>query len=473
MSYEKALIGTVLQEPNTYLDVYHVQPDDFLSVEHRHIWRQIIQASEKDALSYRVIVEEMRNLNQLDTLEGGEDYLKGLLLLGDTAGLKEFAYQVVESSTKRELERLGRLLALETGDSKTSKEIIEEHIRNLLLLRRDGQSDPIPVGALLPEFNERQLKIAEGKIEPYWYPPVQAIADVLHHMIDVDFQIMVAPTSRGKSSLLRYYALKTAGDGHKVLTLTLENSIDECLSWGVAYYGNINHYHVQDPRKMTNAEKGRHEEAKEKVEEIPWYIKEMGVCTINDVMNTIKRFKLQHQELKLVQVDGMYLIGGRGETYEVIANSAQSLRSLAQELHVPIIATTQFNRGVNHKEEPDLDNLLYAGENPARQVVALMPMAITPTQASLFPENILDGRMVTNLNAVVMQAKILKNTGGQIGMTDPIKWVKSTGRYETLVPNWAGNQTPKPSQHKEQFLKAEKEKALGYSKDRQTRDYTV
>jgi replicative DNA helicase len=164
-------------------------------------------------------------------------------------------------------------------------------------------------------------------------------------------------------------------------------------------------------------------------------------------ITAIVRRELLKGGLDLIMIDGMYLMGGsRDNAYQVISENSQGLRSLAQEIHVPIVATTQFNRGVKEKREPEPEDLLYAGENPARIVVAMTKKTLTPQQAALFPENLdEDGRVILgkNMKAVAVQGNVLKQTNGPIGTTDDIKWLKHLNRFETLTKDWE-NRQPEP-----------------------------
>jgi replicative DNA helicase len=471
MSFEQALIGTVLSEPDAYLDVYDVIPTDFADQSHNTIWKYVTKLFEKGALSEKTVTETLRADDMLDSLGDtirGEEYIQFLVTQADTTGVKEFGFQVMEASVKRELEKVGRLLAIAAGQEGESAEIIEDHVKQILLLRRANQKDPIAVGELLPGFDEKLINIKTGKIEPYWYPPVQAIRDVLYHMSDVDFQVLVGQPAKGKSSLLRFDAISTALNGEKVLTLTLENSEEECLSWGMAQLSGVNHYHVVDPKKITNKEQEYFEEARERIQQIPWFVQEVGMVNISELIAKIRRFKLQHPDLKLIQIDGLYLVSGKSDSvYESISDTTQKLRSLAQDLHVPIQGTTQFNRGVKNKNEPTLDDLLYAGENPARQVCAIMNPPLDPHIAALFPENKdKEGKLMAGnvLNAVVMKVKVLKNTSGQTGTTGDIKWIKPTQTFQSLQHDWKGDVKPMKTQPKEDFQAGMEQKPYGHPK---------
>ena len=61
MSYEQALIGTVLAQPDSYLDVHQTQPTDFLDQSHNTIWFYITTLFDKGALSARTVIEGLIN----------------------------------------------------------------------------------------------------------------------------------------------------------------------------------------------------------------------------------------------------------------------------------------------------------------------------------------------------------------------------------------------------------------------------
>jgi len=205
---------------------------------------------------------------------------------------------------------------------------------------------------------------------------------------------------------------------------------------------------IKVPRLLSQKEFERIKEAKGWIQSIPWYVEDVGFSNIRDIISLSRKMAIRH-DLRLIQVDGMYLVEMNAEgKYEVISEVAQGLRSLANELKIPIMASTQFSRKVNTKKEPSLEDLLYAGENPAREIWAIVRKGITPGQARLFPENRLDDGSVisdpSNYGAVVVNFHVLKNTGGRTGKTGDIAWIKATNDFRTLDPKW-GQVTEQPA----------------------------
>jgi len=152
------------------------------------------------------------------------------------------------------------------------------------------------------------------------------------------------------------------------------------------------------------------------------------------------------REPSLIQIDGMYLVEEKEKEgrYEIISEVAQGLRSLAQELKRPIMASTQFSRKVHaHKGAPEATDLLYAGENPARSIWAIVKHQMTIGEALLFTENRYeDGgplKPEDNYGAQVARIKVIKNTGGETGWTGYFVWRKAFNEFQSLEPNWGGS----------------------------------
>lgn len=442
VGFEKALIGTVLTDQKSFAEVLDIRPQDLEVQQHQEIWKHIMDLAPRGTLSHRSITEAMRVTGNLDSLGGektrGEEYLGELETLADVTGLTEFARQVREASAKRRLERMGILLAQSARNGKTAQEIVEGHIQSVLEIKTAGYRKPLLIGSNVEEAREHIHKVRTGELPDPLAPNIAAFKALIPGYNSVDFAIFAATPGSGKSSLFRSEGHDYAEAGKRVLMFTYENTVDECQTWTVAKITGINHTKILFPKLLSEKEAEIVDKAWDKLKDYQWLIEEMHGDPLVTLAATARR-ELLRGPLDLIMIDGMYLMGGNSDSkYQIISDNTQGLRSLAQEFHVPIIATTQFNRGVNHKNEPDQDDLLYAGENPARIIVSIVARKITADDAAKFRENWVDNRLQLgkNMNAIIVQGYVLKHTNGKIGNTDDIKWTKYNNRFETLVYDW-------------------------------------
>jgi replicative DNA helicase len=114
----------------------------------------------------------------------------------------------------------------------------------------------------------------------------------------------------------------------------------------------------EDWPKLTNAA-GRLAEA-------PIFIDDSSAITVLEIRAKARRLKMEHGGLSLVVVDYLQLMRSRG-TFErreqEISDISRSLKALAKELRVPVVALSQLNRGVEQRGEkiPTLADLRESG----------------------------------------------------------------------------------------------------------------
>jgi len=445
IGWERIMLGSVINDPKSILEVQalHIQPEDFLLPMHALLWRTIYELNEKGALAASTVIETLRSDELLPDIGiddvVGEDYIHYLVNSGDLASVKEAANQVIEGATKRRLQEIGSHLIRQSRNGHLANEIIEDHVKQILQLRRVRNGDTLHIASITDSYNQRTQKILAGVIKPYWYPPISALKTRINNLANVDFALMVGKPGTGKSSFLRFLGLKSALRGETTLIISFENTHEEFYTWALANLSGVNHAAILDPINLTEKDLAHIAEAEEKLKTLPLYIHELGLGNLEDVISICRAFKMKHKSLSLIGVDGIYLMRGNSDNaYETISSNTQGLRSFAQEIHAPIIGTTQFSRRVNNKSKAMNSDILYAGENAARQVWLLNEKKITQEEASLFNLNQLtNGRFRSgHWNTSIINIDVSKNTNGPTGVTGDIQWDKPTNDYKSLTDDW-------------------------------------
>jgi len=440
----------VISDQHAYYETHALNTTDFSSPTHGQIWQVASDLAEKSALSTQSLVEGLRDANILDSVgdgvNNGEDYIRYLETKADGIAFPEAVQTVIDDSDKRHIGKIAQALYANTKNGHRPDEIIDEHMAELLQVRRTRTREPVLVGKAMLDLKEETEKKRLGLVKPRWEFPILAFHKKIPGLLDADFIVVVAPTGSGKSSFIRNVAWQTAKKGKNVLTFNYENTAFECMTWAIAQETGIDHKHIIWPHLASNWEYEKIQNAWSKLEGVPWKIIEMA----GDPINTIRRMarvELMKGRLDLIQVDGAYLIGGKKDSaYDLIGSNMQGLRSLAQELHVPIMATTQFNRGGSAKDDPDETDLLYAGENPARIIAAIRKKDMTDNEIRMFDENIGEDNKLLRGKAtktVIVRGKVVKQTNGETGDTIDMSWTKYNQRFNTLVADW---EPPQPVQ---------------------------
>lgn len=443
--WEQSLIGTVLIEPKLYAEVSALQPEDFSQPQHVSMWQIISDLSQKKTLTVRTLIESIRAKGDLEELgfgdHRGDAYIAYLISMADPGSIEEFLFQVSDASTKRKLVVAGSKLMRSASNGRVSDDIIQGHMQDLINIDRKSNNIPQHVKYLIPDFQEKMELMISGE-DVHWVPPLLALKNLIGYLSQSDFVLVTADPGSGKTSLMRYLAYETARRGNPVGIITLENSTRETISWFTSMESKIPNHKINHPKKLTSEEKEIIAKAQERIADMPIYVEQMNFANLGEVAAAARRFCLRY-EPRLIIVDGVYLIQGssKDNKYADISEITQGLRSLAQEVNVPIIGTTQMSREGRRRPDPSMNDLLYAGENAARQVWTIRKSEMSSWEASRFEENKdEDGRvrLKENMPVSILKIHVIKNTNGPTGVTDEFAWNKPLNIFFDLQKDWRG-----------------------------------
>jgi len=456
MSTENIVLGTVLADPHTAEEVTRLRLSDF-SNANKNLFDIITALNQDNSLSYRAVVETLRDKHMLefigDTEDGGEDYLRKLLGMADVHGIKSHVKRLEERTMRRNLREIAALIASEANDENREVDVVmDEAERRIFNLRRRTEDDEsTPFIDVLHSYMPMLDGLRSGDIQPAWIPPLKALRDLVQYVDRTDFVVIAGRPGDGKSSLLRYQALKTVlGDEENgiapmpVLTLNLENDPFEYIKFALCTITGINSAKLKSPQLLDEEEYEQIKRAAQFLQEIPWRFITKGHPTVSE----IERVALREvaQGAKLIQLDYIQLISNaKRNRVEDIADTTGALRGLALKAGVPVVAASQLSRKIEARgelAEPQLSDLRESGsiEQDATQVWFVRSMwHKDPTSDELtdpefyFPENFINNTMSrTVTQAVPIRIFVRKNRNGPVGVTSPIKWNKANGRFSSI-----------------------------------------
>jgi replicative DNA helicase len=179
-----------------------------------------------------------------------------------------------------------------------------------------------------------------------------------------DLVILAARPSMGKTALALQFAMASARAGVPVAVISLEMSEVQLGNRLVALGSGVN---LQKFRAgtVTDVDLFNIETSAKKLTKFPIYIDDSGEVTPSDARAKTRRMSMEHG-IGLVIVDYLQLMRGshRAERREVeIADISRSLKAMAKELNVPVVALSQLNRKVEERanKRPMLSDLRESG----------------------------------------------------------------------------------------------------------------
>ncbi len=228
------------------------------------------------------------------------------------------------------------------------------------------QGSAVPVRAILKDTFEHIEKLYDRKEH------ITGLAtgfDDLDRMTSgfqpSDFIIIAGRPSMGKTAFALNIAKYAGVEDHKrVLVMSLEMSKEQLVQRLLCAEAKVDSHKVRtgylDPRDWT-----RLTNAAGRLAEAPIYIDDSPALTVLEARAKARRMKAEHG-LDLIVIDYLQLMRGRHQQenrQQEISEISRSLKALAKELNVPVVALSQLSRAVETRErkEPQLSDLRESG----------------------------------------------------------------------------------------------------------------
>jgi replicative DNA helicase len=443
LNWERAVLGTVLFDASTMAEAELLRPSDFTG-DHQLIWSEMLSLSRREALEEVALVESLRSANLLESIDGGEEYVRTLVSYRGMA-ISEYVARVVSAAIRRELRQVAALIRADAEDENISiTEAVDEAERRILQLRRNhSQDDATSMADIIQVFNTRVDGYRAGTIIPSWVPHLSSIRDIIGYVDSDDFVIIASRPGEGKSSLMRFEFLHAALRGKPVLLFNLENGELEYAKFAISLVTGIDSEKLKNPRRLSEAELSQVREASEALARLPLYVKTMGSPSAQEVRRISQQHVARHN-VGLIGVDYIQLIrNGIMKRVEDVTESSGVLRGIALNLNVPVVAAAQMSREIVHRgadAEPELSDLRESGSLEQDATMVWFNRKVWAREPGIdekrrFPQNINpdNNQLYPVIKAQPVRTHVLKNRNGAVGVTDPYLWVMSTNSFMPLT----------------------------------------
>ena len=371
---EKALLGSVMIRSEVMHDITDIIGEQsFYSNQHRIIWASLFELHSKSSpIDILSLSSRLKEKNQLDQV-GGMAYLSELInIVPSSTNAENYADIVEKKYTLRELLRAAEQInGLGYEEELELHDILEKAEKALYkVTNKSGSHKFIALKDTLSEAWERLDHLHKTRDElrgvPSGFPEID---NKLAGFQKSDLIILAARPSMGKTSLALDIARKSAIN-HKVpvaifsLEMSSQQLVDRMLSaesqvdaWKIRTGHNLS---AQDDFKAIGEAIGRLSEA-------PIYIDDQPGNNILKMRAVARRLK-NEKGLGLIVVDYLQLMlptnanKSGDNVVQQVTEISRSLKNLARELDVPVMALSQLSRAVEQRGgKPRLSDLRDSG----------------------------------------------------------------------------------------------------------------
>ena len=365
---EESVLGAVLlssDAANVALEKLHAE--DFYKPSHQQIFeiiRQLFDSNEPiDAVT---VSEGLRRDGSLDRM-GGIDFLTNLIdSVPSTSNVDYYAGIVEEHSLRRRLMKVGGDIGVIASNmTEPIAEVVDKAEQSVFAVAERQVGDGLQVidELLGPAIEKAEELQRSGSSVTGISTGFRDLDKKLAGLHPTNLIIIAARPGMGKSALALNMAQNVALNDNTVAVFSLEMSREEIVTRLLCAKGRIDSQKLRtgslsegDFTKLSNAAGALY---KQNI-----FVDDSPGLTVTEIRAKCRRLR-RNPGLDLVVVDYLQLMNGSGQEnrQQEIAMISRSLKSLARELSVPIIALSQLNRAVESREDkrPRLGDLRESG----------------------------------------------------------------------------------------------------------------
>src|SRR5215218_804613 len=368
---EESVLGAMMLAPGAVGAVSEiVDAGDFYRESHANVSRAALALYAKgEPVDAITVVDELDERGELEAAGGRTRVHELAALVPATANAGHYARIVRETATLRGLIRVGSEIAQlgweRPGETDDLVDRAEQLLFDLSQSRVSGEFAHIE--ELLKESFERITALYEAGAELTGTPSGFRDIDRLTSGFQPGNLIIIAARpSMGKSALALCMAANVALKHEiPVALFTLEMSKAEVTQRLMCSEAKVESQRLRTG-KLAADDWPRLTAACDKLAKSPIYVDDTGSITMMEIRSKARRLKQKHPELGLIIVDYLQLMtsGTNAENrVQEVSQISRSLKVLARDLEVPIIALSQLSRAVEqrHDKRPILSDLRESG----------------------------------------------------------------------------------------------------------------
>ncbi|MBM7609483.1 replicative DNA helicase [Ureibacillus composti] len=356
---EQSVIGAIFLEPQALITASEILiPEDFYRIAHQKIFETMLSLSDQgQPIDVVTVTEELSAKKELEDV-GGLSYLTELANAVPTAAnIAHYAKIVEEKALLRRLIRVATKIAEDgyTREDEVETLLAEAEKKVMEVANRKNAGDFKHVKDVLVQTydNIEQLQSRQGDVTgiPTGFRDLDSMTAGFQRN---DLIIVAARPSVGKTAFALNIAQNVAIKAREnVAIFSLEMGAEQLVMRLLCAEGNIDAQALRTGA-LTTEDWSKLTMAMGSLSNSGIYIDDTPGVRVNEIRAKCRRLA-QENGLGMILIDYLQLIQGSGKSGEnrqqEVSEISRSLKALARELKVPVIALSQLSRGVEQRQD--------------------------------------------------------------------------------------------------------------------------
>ena len=358
---EQATLGSLLIDKNAMDRIADIiRSDDFYQPANSMIFEAMLDLYEKtEPIDLLTVISRLEERGQLDKV-GGRTYLTSLTNVVPTASnVIHYANTVQRKATLRRLIQSASEIAGFGYQEEEDVDILLDRAEQSLfgVSQKFLKQRFVSIKSVLPEVFDRidELHREAGKLRgvPTGFTDMDLL---LAGFQKSDLIILAARPSVGKTSLALDIARQIAVRSKVAVGIfSLEMSKDQLIDRMLCAQANVDLWKMRTGRLTDDEDFSNIGNAMGVLSEAPIFIDDTATANIMELRTKARRLQSEHG-LGLLMIDYLQLMEGRSSKsdnrVQEVAEITRSLKQLARELNVPVLALSQLSRAVESRTPP-------------------------------------------------------------------------------------------------------------------------
>lgn len=369
---EEAILGALMLEKEAYLEVGDIlKPEAFYKEAHALIYTAISDLSSKqEPVDLLTVSEQLKKNGHLEAV-GGRFYLAQLTAnIASAANIAYHATIVAQKNVQRSLIKLATRLTNDAYDESLDvKDLLNEAEEGVFALSQtSSKNDVIQINPVIKDAIERIYEAGQkdGNISGLT-SGYHELDELLSGFQPSDLIIVAARPAMGKTAFTLSLTRNMAVDhAYKIAFFSLEMSNIQLVNRLISSETEIEGHKIKTGQLNDHEWEQLHTKIK-RLQDAPIYVDDTPGISIFELRAKCRRLK-QKYGVDMIMIDYLQLMTAPGHASRELEISAisRSLKGLAKELNVPVIALSQLNRGVEGRtgyegKRPMLSDLRESG----------------------------------------------------------------------------------------------------------------